>query len=257
MGKKATWSWKNYFTAFGVVLALFVGLLKIGEWLDSPYATQAHDHGNATLAASIALAGLIATIPYLLYRKYLNVCASLLNHLQESEQKVSKDVRFIHDTEALKRCLVRLVNESHVRIWATGSRSRDSDYLRAIEEKLEKNNDFAYVRILFGPIRNDLLKNHLLNVIKVKGAQERVHICSIDDTARYYEQFFSLSENSALVVLPSINAIGNHDCAVQLRGKLLQRLEHVAESFKRVSTRLTSDEQIQAFVANAPLGSVR
>ena len=102
---------------------------------------------------------------------------------------------------------------------ATGSRSRDSEYLDAIEQRVTENPSLAYFRILFGTPLTPQMVRHLRRMIGIRdGNEEPRQTISIGvyTSVRTYpsEATICLNERTALFVLPSIHGAWRYDTAV-------------------------------------------
>jgi hypothetical protein len=90
-------------------------------------------------------------------------------------------------------------------------------YLQEIELTLQKRPQLIHYRILIGPVHSQLLKDHLLRLVKIRepkadrDAQKTLYISIINDLAQYHERFFAVNEKSAVITLPSANSPMNFD----------------------------------------------
>jgi hypothetical protein len=65
-----------------------------------------------------------------------------------------------------------------------------------------------------------VLKDHLLRLVALRPAQvkgssgQTLHISIVNDLIRYPEKFFVVSEQAAVIILPSVNSPMNFDTAI-------------------------------------------
>jgi hypothetical protein len=103
---------------------------------------------------------------------------------------------------------------------ALGSRSRDARYLAAIEEVLAQRPGLVCYRVLFGPPRHQVLKDHLLRLLQQRDPADRsqgvktLHIGLVGDTDSSPERFFCASEQMAVVPIPSLTSHEAFDSGV-------------------------------------------
>jgi len=101
----------------------------------------------------------------------------------------------------------------------TGSRSRDGEYLGAIEQAVMQNPSLAYFRILFGTPMTPQMMRHLRHIIDIRNANEEPRqtiSIGVYASVRTYpsEATICLNERMALFVLPSIHGAWRYDTAV-------------------------------------------
>jgi hypothetical protein len=103
---------------------------------------------------------------------------------------------------------------------ALGSRSRDARYLGAIEEVLARHPALVCYRVLFGPPRHQVLKDHLARLVELRDPADRslgvktLHIGMVEDTDSSPERFFCASEQMAVVPIPSLTSHEAFDSGV-------------------------------------------
>lgn len=138
-------------------------------------------------------------------------------------------LRLVQTHADLKATLLAIVDEAADHLVATGSRSRDPDYLMAIEAKLARDHTLVHYRVLFGPPRWQLLKEHLLRLVQIRDPAARHHgsktifIGLFDDFAREPENFVCANERRAFVRLPSLTGIQKYDTGIEIRDPDLAR----------------------------------
>jgi hypothetical protein len=132
--------------------------------------------------------------------------------------------RLIRTAGELKATLFHIVEEANECLVTTGSRSRDPDYLTAIEAKLARQPDVVHYRVLFGPPRRQPLKDHLAHLLDIRSPESRrggnktIFIGLFDDAAKEPESAVCANENRAFVRLPSMNGMQKYDTGVEFRG---------------------------------------
>ncbi|NYI07789.1 XRE family transcriptional regulator [Allostreptomyces psammosilenae] len=119
----------------------------------------------------------------------------------------------------------------------TGSRSRDGRYLTGIEEALRGRPELVHYRVLFGPPRHPLLRDHLLTLLKLRDPEDRsqgfktLHMGIVEE-ADTPEKFICASENAAVTPIPSLTSADAFDSAVLLGATAAQQLiGHVRECY--------------------------
>lgn len=122
---------------------------------------------------------------------------------------------------ALQRALLATVQSAQECLVVLGSRSRDADYLAAIEETLADRPALIHYRVLFGPPHHQVLRDHLLRLLRSRDPADRslgmktLHVGLIDDTAAP-ERFFCASERQAVVPIPSLTSHEAFDSGISL-----------------------------------------
>ena len=155
---------------------------------------------------------------------------------------------------AVKRANIRLVEEARVDLYTVGSRSRDPDYLKAIEKVLEERSSLSYTRVLLGPPRRAELRDHLLKVRTLRDPDDRRHgfrtlsLALFDDPRRQPELNLCGNERRCLLVLPSADGgIGEYDTAVVFSDPtLVGGYRRLAQALVDAGTPLRTMEQIEA-----------
>jgi transcriptional regulator with XRE-family HTH domain len=120
----------------------------------------------------------------------------------------------------------------------TGSRSRDERYLTRIEAVLQARPRLTHYRILYGPPRHQVLKDHLQRLLKLRDPADRslgyktLHI-GMADGHRDPERFFVASERSAVVVIPSLTGATAYDTGLVMADPALARglVQHAREAY--------------------------
>ena len=75
--------------------------------------------------------------------------------------------------DALQAAMLSTVTDARECLVVTGSRSRDPKYLAAIETVLAERPSLVCYRVLFGPPHHQVLKNHLLELLRLRDPGDR------------------------------------------------------------------------------------
>jgi transcriptional regulator with XRE-family HTH domain len=176
-----------------------------------------------------------------------------MEHLDAGSASSQERAHLVSDVDQLRAALLNLVCRAEDFLVAVGSRSRDQSYLQAIEQALRDRPRLIHYRILIGPPRRELLKDHLLRLLELRDPDSRehgfqtLHLGLVEDLAHQPERFFVASERSAVVVMPSVNAAENFDSGVVLghAQDALGLVQHARELYAGAQ-RLESVEAVQA-----------
>jgi transcriptional regulator with XRE-family HTH domain len=141
--------------------------------------------------------------------------------------------------EQLQAAMIRVVGSASVSLAIIGSRSRDRAYLATVEEVLAARPRLVHWRVLIGPPHRQVLKDHLLQLLKLRDPADRtyglqtLHIGMIDDQLQEPERFFVASEAQAVVTIPSLTAASNFDSGVVLSHPLQAKalVEHAKQLY--------------------------
>lgn len=133
----------------------------------------------------------------------------------------------------------------------SGSRSRDTVYLNAIEATLTARPELVHYRVLFGPPRHQVLTDHLLRLLELRDPADRslgktLHIGMVAADPGTPERFFCASETSAVVPIPSLTSAEAFDSGVQLGAKAAERLIDHARQCYAAARRVETVHAIQA-----------
>jgi pimeloyl-ACP methyl ester carboxylesterase len=153
----------------------------------------------------------------------------------------------------VKSANLRLVEEAREELYTVGSRSRDPEYLKAIEKVLAEQNKLRYTRVLLGPPRRQELKDHLLRVRKLRNPADRTHgyktldLALFDDPKKQVEFNLCGNERRCLVVLPSAaGEIGEYDTAVVFSDpEVVRGYSRLAQALADAGTRLDDLDQLE------------
>jgi transcriptional regulator with XRE-family HTH domain len=162
-------------------------------------------------------------------------------------------VQMVSAVGQLRAALLDVVCQAEDLLAAVGSRSRDQSYLHAIERALRDRPRLIHYRLLIGPPRRELLKEHLLRLLELRDPDSRehgfqtLHVGLIEDLAHQPEHFFVASERSAVVVIPSVNTAENFDSGVVLghAQDAVGLVQHARELYAGAQ-RLETVEAVQA-----------
>src|SRR5260370_42130523 len=120
----------------------------------------------------------------------------------------------------MQAAVLQVVGEARECLVAVGSRSREPEYLKAIEKAVAARPDLVHYRILIGPPHHQVLKDHLLRLAELGQAESRRHgpktlfVGMLEDLTRDAERFFVANERTAVAMLPSVNSPANFDTAL-------------------------------------------
>jgi transcriptional regulator with XRE-family HTH domain len=162
-------------------------------------------------------------------------------------------VHMVSAVDQLRAALLDVVCQAEDLLAAVGSRSRDQSYLQAIEQALQDRPRLIHYRVLIGPPRRQLLKEHLLRLLELRDPDSRehgfqtLHVGLIEDLTHQPEHFFVASERSAVVVIPSVNTAENFDSGVVLghAQDAVGLVQHARELYAGAQ-RLETVEAVQA-----------
>jgi hypothetical protein len=146
----------------------------------------------------------------------------------------------------LREAMLTTVEGARECLVVMGSRSRDPDYLEAIERALEERPSLMCYRVLFGPPHHQVLKDHLIRLLRLRDPDDRslgvktLHIGMVGDTEESPERFFCASEQMAVVPIPSLTSYEAFDSGVVLGAAVAARLlDHGRQAYayaRRVET---------------------
>lgn len=146
--------------------------------------------------------------------------------------------KLLTDFGELQKAMLATVAGASECLVATGSRSRDHDYLSAIEQALAERPGLVHYRVLFGPPRHQVLKDHLLRLLHLRDPRDRslgiktLHLGVVDLTDDSPERFFCASEQMAVVPIPSLTSHEAFDSGVLLAALPAQRMmDHARQAY--------------------------
>ncbi|MGW6454682.1 XRE family transcriptional regulator [Streptomyces sp. NPDC055078] len=139
----------------------------------------------------------------------------------------------------LVEAMVEVAAGAREQLVVTGSRSREREYLAAIETVVAQQPDLIHYRVLYGPPRHRALAGHLLRLLELRDPSARrngvktLHIGMVEPT-QALERFFVASERAAVVPLPSFHGADGFDCGVLLgREAAVGLVHHGREAWAR------------------------
>lgn len=239
MGRGGKWSWK-WFVGSAIAWFGFIrGAIWCGDFFQIAVFSTLQSYGLYGMAGVALASVLFAPLTFLLVQALNSLISSTLDRLAREEQKISKQCRLVHDEKKFLGHQLRLVAEANEFIIATGSRSRNKEYLDLIEKRLQDVSKFTYTRILFGEIRRDELRQHCERLVADPKVSLRAKVCEITDLNRHTESFIISNEKESLVVIPSFNAIAKFDSCLLLTGELHRQMRGIAESYARAANAWT------------------
>jgi transcriptional regulator with XRE-family HTH domain len=166
------------------------------------------------------------------------------------------DLRLVCGHDELLTAMLGVVQGAESCLMVTGSRSREGAYLCEIERVLAERPKCVHYRILFGPPRRQVLKDHLLRLLDLRSPDDREtagvkRLCVgiVDDLLREPERFIVASEKCAVLSIPSLVTAGNFDTGVVFCGphEALGFIQHVKQMYAG-TRRLESVEAVQELV---------
>lgn len=165
---------------------------------------------------------------------------------QDSGLRTAAAPRLLASVTDLREAMLATVNGARECLVAAGSRSRDAEYLEAIEAALVDRPALVHYRVLFGPPHHQALKDHLLRLLELRDPAERslglkmLHVGIVEDTVTTPERFFCASEQMAAVPIPSLTSAEAFDSGVMLGPAAARRLlDHGRQAYagaRRVET---------------------
>jgi hypothetical protein len=139
---------------------------------------------------------------------------------------------------ALQAAMLATVTEAQECLVVTGSRSRDQEYLEAIEAALAERPLLVCYRVLFGPPHHQILKDHLLALLRLRDPGDRslgvktLHLGMVEDVTASPERFICASERMAVIPVPSLTSHEAFDCGIVLgAGAALRLLDHGRQAY--------------------------
>jgi hypothetical protein len=155
---------------------------------------------------------------------------ALFAHQDEQLASGSAALRLLAGWDALQSAMLATVAGARECLVVTGSRSRDRKYLEAIEVVLAERPSLVCYRVLFGPPHHQVLKDHLLELLRLRDPGDRslgvktLHVGMVEDVAASPERFFCASERMAVIPVPSLTSHEAFDCGIALGADAALRL---------------------------------
>ncbi|MFD8559658.1 XRE family transcriptional regulator [Streptosporangium canum] len=148
----------------------------------------------------------------------------------QDEELISRDgPELLAGFPDLRRAMLATVSEAQQCLVVMGSRSRDGEYLQAIEQTLTIRPHLVFYRVLYGPPHHQVLKDHLLRLLELRDPDDRslgvkmLHLGLVEDLMAP-ERFFIASEHHAVVPIPSLTSHEAFDSGVLLGAAAAARL---------------------------------
>jgi len=155
-------------------------------------------------------------------------------------------LRLLAGFDDLQQAMLATVTGARECLVMMGSRSRDDKYLEAIEQVLAERPFLVLYRVLFGPPHHQVLKDHLLALLRQRDPDDRslgfktLHLGMVEDTTAAPERFFCASERMAVVPVPSLTSHEAFDSGVVLgpvpAARLLDHGRQAYAAARRVET---------------------
>lgn len=150
---------------------------------------------------------------------------------------------------ALQAAMLATVSGARECLVVAGSRSRDRKYLEAIETALAELPPLVCYRVLFGPPHHQVLKDHLLELLRLRDPSDRslgvktLHIGIVEDVTTSPERFFCASERMAVIPIPSLTSHDAFDCGISLGAEAaLRLLDHGRQAYAAARKVETPDD---------------
>ncbi|PXX69353.1 hypothetical protein DFR70_1021042 [Nocardia tenerifensis] len=161
--------------------------------------------------------------------------AQLFAHQDLAAAQDSETPRLLLDHRQLHHAMLGVVRNARHYLAVTGSRSRDGDYLAAIESVLAARPSLVHYRILFGPPRHAVLTDHLRRLIDLRDPDDRslgvktLHISMV--TADIPERFFAANDTTAVVPVPSLTSLEGFDTGITLGVVGARLIDHARQLY--------------------------
>lgn len=159
-------------------------------------------------------------------------------------------VRIVNGHDKIHTELTRMVGEASTELFCVGSRSRDADYLKDIEERIRNQTSLRHYRVLCGEPRHEILKRHAVKLIEMRAADSqsagriRLGMCPAGDEL---EPAVCVTEDRALVVVPALGRYGRFDSAIVLsRSADVKTVRDYVETMLANSRELTTVDEARA-----------
>lgn len=143
-----------------------------------------------------------------------------LDNFEKDLYSIDQNIKILTKAEEVSDYNMRIVQNANEILLTTGSRSRDKNYLNAIEEKLSTNTSITYYRVLINEPHHDIFKKHLSKLFDYRDPKQRenggqkLYLSLFKDTYSESEKFVCANEKEALIVLPSFTLVSRYDTAL-------------------------------------------
>ncbi|MDQ3154752.1 MAG: XRE family transcriptional regulator [Actinomycetota bacterium] len=175
----------------------------------------------------------------------------LFAHQDQRLTTASETPRLLVGHHDLREAMTEVVRDARDYLAVVGSRSRDAVYLDAIETVLAQRPELVHYRVLFGPPRHQVLKDHLLRLVKIRDPHDRslglktLHIGIVEDDPGTPERFFCASESTAVVPIPSVTSSEAFDSGVLFEAGVAERLIDHARQVYAGARKVESDQALR------------
>lgn len=175
----------------------------------------------------------------------------LFAHQDQQLTAASETPRLLVGHHDLRAAMTEVVRDARQYLAVVGSRSRDAAYLETIEAVLVQRPELVLYRVLFGPPRHQVLKDHLLRLVNLRDPHDRslglktLHIGIVEDDPGTPERFFCASESSAVVPIPSLTSSEAFDSGVLFEPAVAERLIDHARQVYAGARRVESDQALR------------
>ena len=170
----------------------------------------------------------------------------LFAHQDQRLTTPAEQPRLLVGHHDLRHAMAAVVRDARQYLAVVGSRSRDATYLEAIHAALAARPELVHYRVLFGPPRHQVLKDHLLQLLQIRDPHDRslglktLHIGIVEDDPGTPERFFCASESRAVVPIPSLTSSEAFDSGMLFEEAVSERLiDHARQLYaaaRRVET---------------------
>jgi len=159
----------------------------------------------------------------------INALAAFFNvktHTLIASEKTSS-IRILTSSKEIIEANMHLVRASRMVLACIGSRSRDSGYLRVIEDTLQLRPELIHYRTMAHPPFKKDFQEHLLNLLKIRNplcrthGYKTLHIGIYDGILRQPEVSLVANETAALVILPSMFGVGEYNTGVLIEDTMI------------------------------------
>ena len=158
--------------------------------------------------------------------------------LTNLSQLGARTFRIIKSPQELLENNHMIVAKAEKILYMTGSRSRDSNYLKSIEERLTEVPNLVFHRVLFGIPHHKVFKEHLLRLLDIRDPKDRsfgqktIHLSIFKDYGKQSETFILGNEKVAMVLLPSLTGVGEYSSGILFTG--LEEVEGLHRFVKEI-----------------------
>lgn len=175
----------------------------------------------------------------------------LFAHQDQQLTAVSETPRLLVGHHDLRDAMTEVVRGAGQYLAVVGSRSRDAAYLETIETVLVERPELVHYRVLFGPPRHQVLKDHLLRLVEIRDPHDRslglktLHIGIVEDDPGTPERFFCASESTAVVPIPSLTSSEAFDSGVLFEAAVAERLIDHTRQIYAGARRVENDQALR------------